>query len=130
MGENTRFYIIIIILAGIVLLQFLLKPKPAETPFDKTFKEIQATLDTFKLRNQEIKDASKTLAEQQAKAEARYDLIRQDFQNKLDAIQVQIGFARSQYAVLLGKLGELNDKFKDSGAPDSIPTLDQLVKGN
>jgi hypothetical protein len=131
MSDNTRFYIIIIILAGIVLLQFLIKPKPSDAPsFQKTFDEIKATLADFKTRNEEIKNAAKTLSDSQAKAEAHYESVRQQFQQRLDAIQGQITSARAQYNVLIGKLGELNSKFQESGAPDSIPTLDQLNRQN
>jgi hypothetical protein len=131
MGDNKKFYIIIIILAGIVLLQFLLKPRSDDKPsFEKTLEEIKTTLADFKTRNDEIKNAAKSLADSQAAAERHYESVRMEFQVKLDAIQGQIASARNQYTVLIGKLGELNEKFQESGAPDSIPSLDQLSEQN
>jgi ABC-type transporter Mla subunit MlaD len=132
MGEKVRFYIIIIVLVGIVLLQFLFKPKPGpdQPSFENTLNEIKGTLKDFDQRNQEIKNAAAALSANQAAAEAHYAQVRQEFQTKLDAISGQIASARTQYVGLMKQLGELNEQFKDSGAPDSIPTLDQLTKGN
>jgi hypothetical protein len=132
MAENTKFYIIIIVLVGIVLLQFLFKPKPGpdQPSFENTLNEIKSTLADFDKRNQEIKNAATALAASQSAAETHYATVRQEFQNKLDAISGQIASARTQYVGLIRQLSELNDQFKDSGAPDSLPTVEQLVKGN
>ncbi|MFN8394413.1 MAG: hypothetical protein U0176_07045 [Bacteroidia bacterium] len=134
MGEKTRFYIIIIILAGIVLLQFLWRPKGGATSdkptFESTLDSIRSTLAEFKTQNDSIRSAASAIALSQSKAEAQYELVRQDFLNKLNAISGQIASARSQYVQLMAQLKVLNEQFKDSGAPDSIPTLDQLTRGN
>lgn len=133
MGENTKFYIIIIILAGIVLLQFLWRPKGGngdKPSFESTLDSIRTTLAEFKTQNDSIRSAASSIAVSQAKAEAQYELVRQDFLNKLNAISGQIASARSQYVQLMAQLTILNDQFKDSGAPDSLPTLDQLTRGN
>jgi hypothetical protein len=132
MGEKVRFYIIIIVLVGIVLLQFLFKPKPGpdQPSFENTLNEIKSTLKDFDARNQEIKAAATALATNQANAEAQYASVKQEFESKLLAISGQIASARTQYVGLMKQLTELNDQFANSGAPDSIPTIDQLTKGN
>lgn len=133
MGEKTRFYIIIIVLAGIILLQFLWRPKgggDGKPTFESTLDSIRTTLAEFKTQNDSIRSAASAIALSQSKAEAQYELVRQDFLNKLNAISGQIASARSQYVQLMAQLKVLNEQFKDSGAPDSIPTLDQLTRGN
>jgi hypothetical protein len=131
-NPNTKFYITILMLSGIILLLFLRKPRASEDrgSFASTLQEARATLDAFKAQNAQIEMAAVSLGGQRAREEAHDAALRLVLERRLDLLQGQLAAAQVQYREMMVKLDDLGARWEDLGAPDSLPTVAQLVLQN
>lgn len=129
MGQNNKLvYILIAAVIFLLILQFWnpFRKKEGMSEFEKTFEKAEATLDRFEKLNNQLQQKADSLKMARLQIDSVYNQQMPQYDEALAAISRKIDAANRQYNQLIIQLQAEKDKFSNSGAPNSIPLLDQL----
>lgn len=130
MGEkkNITNILIIAILVFLVVIQFFnpFRKKEGPSAFDETFEKANATLDRFERLNDSLRMRTDSLKMARLRIDSVYDQKMPDYTAALNRIEERIKKASADYSRLLAQLNAEKDRFNASGAPDSIPNIEDL----
>lgn len=129
MGENKYLnYILIAVILLLLVLQIWnpFKKKDEPTAFDKSFARTQEALDRFEKLNNILQYKADSLKMARLQIDSAYNRQMPQYDAALAEISRKIDAANRQYLTLIKDLNAEKDRFLKSGAPDSIPMLDQL----
>jgi hypothetical protein len=129
MGQNKNLtYILIAAVLFLLILQFWNPFRKGEgmSEFDKTFEKANATLDRFEKLNDQLQAKSDSLKIARFQIDSVYNHEMPQYAAALSELSRKMDLANRQYLNLMRDLNAEKQRFLESGAPDSIPYLDQL----
>ena len=94
--------------------------------FEETFQKANATLDRFEQLNNQLQSKADSLKVARFQIDSVYNSKMPNYTQALVDISRKIDLASKQYQNLLRDLNAEKLRFLESGAPDSIPYLEQL----
>lgn len=129
MGQNKNLtYILLAAVIFLLILQFWnpFGKKGEQSEFDKTFDKANATLDRFEKLNNQLQAKSDSLRIARFQIDSIYNSEMPDYSRALADLSRKMDLANRQYQNLMRDLNAEKQRFLESGAPDSIPYLEQL----
>lgn len=129
MGQNKNIvYILLAAVIFLLILQFWnpFGKKDSPSAFDETFEKANATLDRFEKLNQQLQAKADSLKIARFEIDSAYNKEMPQYAAALMELSRKMDLANRQYANLMRDLNAEKKRFLESGAPDTIPYLDQL----
>ncbi len=129
MGENRYLnYILLAVVIFLLILQIWnpFAKKGDMSQFDKTFEKAEATLDRFEKLNGQLQQKSDSLRIARFQIDSVYNRQLPLYAAALSEINRKLDLANRQYMNLVRELNADKGRFDASGAPDSIPYLEDL----
>lgn len=126
MGNNKQFYLIIGVLVIIVFLQFIFKPKAADTKFEASIEKFNQSLNHFAAMNADLKARAESLDTFRSNLEQQYEGQRALLQLQVVNISNSISSLDRKYGQMNTEVSALKGLWSKSKGPDSLATLSSL----